>query len=225
VRLIRDGLLAILSGVVIAIVVASTGPRNLLMVLWAALAATLFALALVLVADWKRAWIRGRLGVIGSHSPVVWRGFAARREIESPARLGHAGNSSSIRVALIAVRSELATCAIRIGDALDRSRWWHPNQELPASEWSGRFADLADPTIPPALHQEIERAYQQCGSLNERIRRYITEHKEAQPFAAALGTPASVYKFREGDEEALRRARKTIAATNSAITARVDEAQ
>jgi hypothetical protein len=138
--------------------------------------------------------------------------------------IAHTSDAATLRVALIAVRSELATCAIRIGEALDGARWWHTQQELPGSEWTNRVADLANPSVTPELHQKMERAYQKCGALNLRIRRYLIEHREGQqPMIAALTTiPASAYRFRDGDREALIEARRTIGVANAAISARVD---
>jgi hypothetical protein len=135
--------------------------------------------------------------------------------------------SGPLRVALIAVRSELATCAIRIGEALDGGRWWNPQQELPGTEWRERMADLADPSLAPELHQKMERAYQQCGALNLRIRRYLIEYREGQqPMLVALTTiPASVYQLRDEDRDVLTKARQTIGIANAAISIRIDGGQ
>jgi len=61
VRFIRDLLFAILAGLVIALIVASTGQHHLVTILWEALGATGAALVLILLLDWKRPWQRWSL--------------------------------------------------------------------------------------------------------------------------------------------------------------------
>ncbi len=138
--------------------------------------------------------------------------------------LGPAAADAALRVALIAVRTELTTCSIRIGEALDSGRWWHQEHELPGSEWTNRVAELANPSLASELHQKIDRAYQKDGALNLRIRRYLIEHRQGQqPMLAALTPiPASAYQLRDGDEAALREARRTIGIANAAISVQVD---
>lgn len=141
-------------------------------------------------------------------------------EPSSSASSRPAGGAEALRVALIAIRSELAACAIRIDEALGRKTWWNPSAEpLPAISWDRYFADLADPALHPQTHAQIESAYQRCDALNRQIARYLDEYKRSQ--FLALPSP-SLYKFRPGDEELLRDVRRVIGQTNTAVTAYVE---
>ncbi len=131
-------------------------------------------------------------------------------------------SADQLRVALMAVRSELGSCGTIISEALTRKRWWMPDSDpLPAAQWDRHFAALSDPSLPTDLHAAIEVAYQRCNRLNHRIGRYIAQHKQTQ-FLPMV--PASIYQLHEGDEEALREALATITKANGAISARVDGA-
>jgi hypothetical protein len=126
-----------------------------------------------------------------------------------------------LRVALMAVRTELAACGTRIVEALEHKRWWNTERDpLPALTWKEFFPALADPALPPPLHQEIEGCYQACDRLNHRINRYVDEYRRTQYIV--LTVPASVFVLREGDEEALRAVLRRIDKTNTAISRRVD---
>src|SRR6266542_2521154 len=92
-----------------------------------------------------------------------------------------------LRVALMAVRSELASCGAIIVEARTEQRWWRPHDALPATEWREQRAALADPALPSELHTQIESAYQTCHRLNQRINDYVVEHKEGQMVAASIG--------------------------------------
>lgn len=146
---------------------------------------------------------------------------------EQVAQFGSAspsGDADPLRVALVAVRTELAACATRINEALSREEWWSPTGDpLPAVQWQDHFAALADPALPSVLHQKIEFAYQGCDRLNHRIAGYIEEYKRTQ--MVALITPSSVFQFREDDAEKLREGRKRIDVANTAISHRVDSTQ
>jgi hypothetical protein len=112
-----------------------------------------------------------------------------------------------LRVALMAVRSELAASATIIVEARTEQRWWRPHDALPATEWREQRLALADPALPSELHGQIESVYQTCHRLNQRINDYLAEHKERQMFPM-IPTPPSVYEFLEGDEAALRAAQE-----------------
>lgn len=144
---------------------------------------------------------------------------------ERVTQLGPASLPSGVdplRVALVAVRSELAGCATRINEALSREKWWSPTGDpLPAAQWQAHFAVLADPVLPNALHEKIEFAYQGCDRLNHRIARYVGDYKRAQIMPMV---PASVFQFRDDDAEALREGRKRIDAANTAISEHLDGA-
>ncbi len=131
----------------------------------------------------------------------------------------------SLRVGLFAVRTELASCATRITESLEKQRWWNPDVDpLPGGNWNEHFAALSDPRLPSSTHQQIEGAYQKCNRLNHRIRGYIAEYKDSH-FAPFPSRPAGIYQFRDGDEAEIRECLKKIEVANTAITHRVDGGQ
>lgn len=91
-RFLRDGLLALLTGFVIAGIAASVNPHHLARILWVGAGGTAVALVVVLLGDWRRKWLRVRIGhglawllawagerlrVLATWSPIVWRGLPA----------------------------------------------------------------------------------------------------------------------------------------------------
>ena len=136
-------------------------------------------------------------------------------------RLGspsHSERAERRRVALVAVRSELATAATIITEAREKGEWFNPTHDpLPADEWAKRMADLADRELPTTLHERIERAYQRCNRLNQRIVGYRTDYRDQHPLAV-LATTKTTYPVSEEDEAELRKAIRSINDANTAIT-------
>jgi len=135
------------------------------------------------------------------------------------------GRPASLRVALIAVRSELGACATIIVEAQTKREWWRPHDQLPGTKWQEHSIALADPALPKELLAEIDSAYQTCHRMNQRINGYVTEHRASQLISLPIGPPVAVFRFREGDEEALRDALDKIEVANNGISARVDSGQ
>jgi hypothetical protein len=129
-----------------------------------------------------------------------------------------------LRIALFAVRSELAAAAIRINEAIDRGSWWRANDPLPAAEWAAHHAALASPSLPPEEHRLIEFAYQACDRMNHRIDGRLLRWRQNQnPMTVAITpVPDGLFAFRDGDLDALRDTRRSIDRANTAISQRVD---
>lgn len=83
-RLLRDGLIALVTGFLIAAVAASVNPHHLARILWIGAIGTFVALVVVLVADWKRAQIRRALLVLVARFPIAIR-IERRRRVPRPA--------------------------------------------------------------------------------------------------------------------------------------------
>jgi hypothetical protein len=144
-RLIRDGLLAIMAGFVIALVVASTGNKHLLTVLWAGLGTTAFALALILLADWKRKWLRQQLTAV--------RGFHWRRPApEPPIRERTANGADASPEPAKAVPTIPRTDASAANTAV-----WHRATSLivAAEELVRRLAQAQRVRRPPVVFQQL----------------------------------------------------------------------
>jgi hypothetical protein len=181
-------------------------------VTWAAIG-LFVALLLIFFA----LWATGPFHSLGSRIDTL----AAK--VEQIGGRTQSGGADPLRVALIAVRSELATCAIQIQDAIAEQKWWVPDQGLPASQWDKHFAALADPALPADLHAQIEKTYQHCHRLNRRIRSRLAEWSRSQVFK--LVTPPSTLHFEDGDESMMRDVLKEIQAANMRISERVDGVQ
>jgi hypothetical protein len=167
------------------------------------------------------------LGALWATAPVRSLGEDVRALSASVAELQRREENrpEPLRVALMAVRSELGACATIITEARTKKEWWRPHDQLPGTQWRDHFAALADPALSRELHAQINLAYQSCHRLNQRINGYVAAHKASQYIPFPVGPPATVFQFREGDEEALRDAIKKIEAANYAISTRVDEGQ
>jgi hypothetical protein len=175
---------------------------------------------ITLAALWAVTATSGAIWVFSTDAfvewvPLEWRGFPRNRAL-APAK-----GTDPLRIALFAVRTELAACGTRIVEALNVQRWWSPTGDpLPAGKWEAHAGDLSDPALPTPLHQKIESAYQHCDRMNHRISRYIEEYRRSQ--VVPLIIPSSIFAFREGDEQALRDVLKRIETANTGISERVD---
>jgi hypothetical protein len=178
-------------------------------VAWAAIG-LFVALLLIFCA----LWATGPFHILGTRIDSL----AARVEQLDGGR--QSSGADPLRVALIAVRSEFATCAIQIQDAIAEQKWWVPDQGLPATQWDKHFAALADPALPTDLHAEIEKTYQHCHRLNRRIALRLAEWAQSQLFK--LVTPSSTLHFEEGDESMMREVLNEIQAANLRISEQVD---
>jgi hypothetical protein len=129
-----------------------------------------------------------------------------------------------LRVALLAVRSELSSCDLRIKQTILKLRWWNPEVELlPAVKWEQHFATLSHPDLPEGVWTNIEVSYQLCHRLNQAIRAYMNEYKNTQ--FPHMFYPAKVFALREGDAKVLLDTSEQIKDTRVAIDVYLDEAQ
>lgn len=128
--------------------------------------------------------------------------------------------SGPLRVALFAVRSELAACAIRINEARARKTWWDPDQDpLPAAKWDQHFATLSDAAVPDALNAKMERTYQECDRLNHLIRRRLAQWESNRASGSIVQLPRSfTLNFRQADDQRLHDLRRLIDETNTEIS-------
>jgi cbb3-type cytochrome oxidase subunit 3 len=184
---------------------------------------------------WPRWWTRlrhpltpvGKLPVVVP-KPMVERARAALEEVvEGTGTTEQASSPGAdpLRIALITARSELATNAVKIADALEERRWWVPSQKLTTSFWtpgSEHFAALADPAFPAEKHARLEHVVQQCHRLNQRIERRHEEVEQTQLFKLGVKRDYNLYP---GDEEALKAVRAEIGKVNAEISQQVDGIQ